>query len=154
MAQTLTPDDLDVLAERIPPLVDVDAHVVEPADVWSSRLPAKYRDIGPHIEYHPAGQPVLAGGTYIEAPGTEGPDVAWWFYEDHKYSVKRLIAAVGYPPDEIGMEGITYDQMRPGCWQPQARLDDMTMNHVEGSLSFPNYPRFCGQLFMRADDKE
>ena len=60
--------------DRIPPLVDVDAHVVEPADVWSSRLPARYREIGPHIEYHPAGTPVLAGGTYIEEPGTEGPD--------------------------------------------------------------------------------
>src|SRR6187455_701740 len=98
MAQTLTPDDLDALAERIPPLVDVDAHVVEPADVWSSRLPAKYRDIGPHIEYHPAGRPVLAGGTYIEEPGTSGPDVAWWFYEDHRCSVKRLIAAAGTRP--------------------------------------------------------
>ena len=76
MAQTLTPDDLDALAERIPPLVDVDAHVVEPADVWSSRLPEKYREIGPHIEYHPAGSPVLAGGTYIEEPGTEGPDLS------------------------------------------------------------------------------
>ena len=30
----------------------------------------------------------------------------------------------------------------------------MTMNHVEASLSFPNYPRFCGQLFMRGQDKE
>ena len=112
MAQTLTPDDLDVLAERIPPLVDVDAHVVEPADVWSSRLPTKYRDIGPQIEYHPAGRPVLAGGTYIEEPGTDGPDVAWWFYEDHRYSVKRLIAAAGYAADDISMAGITFDEMK------------------------------------------
>jgi predicted TIM-barrel fold metal-dependent hydrolase len=138
----------------IPWIVSLDDHVVEPPDLWTSRLPAKYRDVGPHIVMAPTGTPILDGGGYIEAPGTEGPDVAWWFYEDHKYSVKRLIAAAGYPPDEIGMEGITYDQMRPGCWQPQARIDDMTMNHVEASLSFPNYPRFCGQLFLRAHDKE
>ena len=31
--------------DRIPPLVDVDAHIVEPPDVWSSRLPAQYREI-------------------------------------------------------------------------------------------------------------
>ena len=138
----------------IPWIVSLDDHVVEPPDLWTSRLPAKYRDVGPHIVMAPSGTPILDGGGYIEAPGTEGPDVAWWFYEDHKYSVKRLIAAAGYPPDEIGMEGLTYDQLRPGCWQPRARLDDMTMNHVEGSLSFPNYPRFCGQLFMRGQDKE
>jgi predicted TIM-barrel fold metal-dependent hydrolase len=139
---------------RIPPIVDLDAHVVEPPDVWSSRLPARYRDVGPRIQYHPSGQPVLAGGAYIEEPGTEGDPVAWWFYEDHRYSVKRLIAAAGYPADEITMTGITYDDMRPGCWQPAARLADMDLNGVEAQLAFPNYPRFCGQLFLRGKDPE
>ena len=154
MTQTLNSDALDVLAERIPPLVDVDAHVVEPADVWSSRLPAQYREIGPHIEYHPAGRPVLAGGTYIEEPGTDGPDVAWWFYEDHRYSVKRLIAAAGYAADDISMAGITFDEMRPGCWQPVARLADMDINGVEAQICYPNYPRFAGQIFLNGKDKE
>ena len=133
----------------IPWIVSLDDHVVEPPDVWTTRLPAKYRDVGPHVVMAPAGTPILDGGGYREAPGTDGPDVAWWFYEDQQYSVKRLIAAAGYPADEIGFDGITFDQMRPGCWQPQARLDDMTMNHVEASLAFPNYPRFCGQIFLQ-----
>jgi predicted TIM-barrel fold metal-dependent hydrolase len=138
----------------IPWIVSLDDHVVEPPDVWTKRLPAKYRDIGPHIVMAPPGTPVLDGGTYREAPGTEGDPVAWWFYEDQQYSVKRLIAAAGYPAEEIGFDAITFDQMRPGCWQPQARLDDMTMNHVEASLAFPNYPRFCGQIFLKGEDKE
>jgi predicted TIM-barrel fold metal-dependent hydrolase len=138
----------------IPWIVSLDDHVVEPPDVWTKRLPAKYRDVGPHIVMAPPGTPVLDGGTYREAPGTEGDPVAWWFYEDQQYSVKRLIAAAGYPAEEIGFAGITFDQMRPGCWQPQARLDDMTMNHVEASLAFPNYPRFCGQIFLKGEDKE
>ena len=138
----------------IPWIVSLDDHVVEPPDIWTSRLPAKYRDVGPHIVMAPPGQPVLTGGTYQEEPGTEGDPVAWWFYEDHKYSVKRLIAAAGYPADEITMQGITFDDMRPGCWQPAARLEDMTMNHVEASLCFPNYPRFCGQIFMNGKDKD
>ncbi|NUP31769.1 MAG: amidohydrolase [Streptomycetaceae bacterium] len=138
----------------IPPIVDVDAHVVEPPDVWSSRLPAKYRETGPRVVHLPAGTPKLDGGGYIEEPGTEGPDVAWWFYEDHKYSVKRLIAAAGYPADEITMAGVTYDQMRPGCWQPAARLADMDANGVEAQLCYPNYPRFCGQIFLRGKDRE
>ena len=142
------------LIDRIPPIIDVDAHVVEPGDVWTSRLPSRYKEIGPRIEMRPAGQPVLAGGTYIEAPGTEGDPVAWWHYEDHLYSVKRLIAAAGYPAEEISLGGITYDQMRPGCWQPAARLEDMSLNGVQAQLSFPNYPRFCGQLFLRGSDRE
>jgi len=138
----------------IPWIVSLDDHVVEPPDVWTKRLPAKYRDVGPHIVMAPPGTPVLDGGTYREAPGTEGDPVAWWFYEDQQYSVKRLIAAAGYPAEEIGFDAITFDQMRRGCWQPQARLDDMTMNHVEASLAFPNYPRFCGQIFLKGEDKE
>ena len=146
MAQTLDRDDLDALTERIPPIVDLDAHVVEPPDVWSSRLPAKYRDIGPHIEYLPAGSRCSTGGGYIEEPGTEGPDVAWWFYEDHKYSVKRLIAAAGYPADEITIAGITFDEMRPGCWQPKAAPRRHGPERRRGAALLPELP-----AFLRAD---
>ncbi len=156
MAQTADVP-LDVapeLVDRIPGIVDLDAHVVEPPDIWTARLPPRYRDVGPHVEYHPMGTPQLAGGTYVEAPGTEGPPIAWWCYEDHRYSVKRLIAAAGYPADEISLGGITFDEMRPGCWQPRARLADMDVNGVDAQMSFPNYPRFCGQIFLGGRDRE
>ena len=45
---------------------------------------------------------------------------------------------------------ITYDEMRPGCYDPKARLDDMDIDHVEASLCFPTFPRFCGQTFAEA----
>ncbi len=146
--------DWDAVVERIPPIIDVDAHLVEPADIWTSRLPLALRDVGPRVEYLPAGTPILDGGGYIEAPGSEGEPVAWWHYEDSFYSVKRIIAAAGYPADEITLDGITFEQMRPGCWQQQARLDDMTLNGVEAQLCFPNYPRFAGQIFLRGQDKD
>lgn len=147
----------DILAERlgkIPPIVDVDAHVVEPPDVWSSRLPTKYKDVGPRIVYAPAGEIKLVGASYIEAPGTEGPDVAWWFYEDRQTAIKRYIAAAGVPADEVTLTGITYEDMRPGCFRPSDRIADMTTNGVQAQMCFPNYPRFCGQLFLWGKDKE
>ncbi len=131
--------------DKIPWIVDLDAHVVEPPDVWSSRLPAHLRHVGPHIEYMPGGVPKLEGASYVEAPGTDGPPVAWWCYEDHRASVKRTIAAAGFPAEEVVLRGVTYDEMRPGCWQPAARLVDMSLNGVQAQLCFPNYPRFCGQ---------
>ncbi len=142
------------LVAKIPPIVDLDAHVVEPPGVWRDRLPAKYREIGPHIEYLPAGVPKLAGSTYVEEPGTEGPEVAWWCYEDHRASLKRTIAAVGFGRDEIELRGVTYDEMRPGCWRVPDRIADMDLNHVAAQLCFPNYPRFCGQQFMSGKDKD
>ena len=59
----------------IPLIVDLDAHVVEPPDVWSSRLPARLREVGPHIEYMPGGVPVLKGSSYVESPGRR--DLTW-----------------------------------------------------------------------------
>jgi predicted TIM-barrel fold metal-dependent hydrolase len=44
--------------------------------------------------------------------------------------------------------------MRPGCYDPKARVEDMQMNHVEASLCFPSFPRFCGQTFTEAKDRE
>ena len=139
---------------RIPSIIDMDAHVVEPPDVWSSRLPAKYREAGPHIVLAPAGDVKLVGSSYIESPGTEGPDVAWWSYEGKLTSLKRYIAAAGVPADQVNMDGITYDEMRPGCWKVADRIADMDINGVQAQLSFPNYPRFCGQMFLWGQDKE
>ena len=142
------PTAVEPAVAQIPWIVDLDAHVVEPPDVWSNRLPTHLRDAGPHIAYMPGGVPRLEGASYVESPGTDGPLVAWWCYEDHRASVKRTIAAAGFPAEEVVLKGVTFDEMRPGCWQPEARLEDMSINGVQAQLCFPNYPRFCGQQFL------
>ena len=91
---------------------------------------------------------------YKEAPGTDGPDVAWWRYEDTLTSLKRHIAASGFRPEEITLTGTTFDEIRPGCWKVPERLADMDVNHVEAQLCFPNYPRFAGQIFLWGKDRE
>jgi predicted TIM-barrel fold metal-dependent hydrolase len=139
---------------RLPGIVDLDAHLVEPPDVWTDRLPARYREQGPRVEYLPAGEAKLVDAGYIESPGTDGPLVPWWHYEDHLYSLKRLIAAAGYDASEISTKSIGFDDMRPGCWRQQDRLADMTLNGVDAQLCFPNYPRFAGQLFLWGKDRE
>ena len=150
----VSPDVSPELIAKIPPIVDVDAHLVEPPDIWTPRLPAKFREAGPHVEYHPAGSIVLQGAGYIEAPGTEGPDVVWWNYEGTMTSLKRHIAASGFKPEEITLTATTFDEIRPGCWQVPDRLADMDVNGVEAQLCFPNYPRFAGQIFLWGKDRE
>ncbi len=152
--QIIRPDVLDARLAKIPRLIDVDAHVVEPPDVWSSRLPARFRDRGPRIVHAPAGDVELVDGKYVEAPGTEGPDVAWWNYDGVMTQIKKYIAAAGVPADEVTNEGITYDDMRPGCYIPSERLKDMDVNGVQAQMCFPNYPRFCGQIFLWGQDRE
>ena len=52
------------------------------------------------------------------------------------------------------MTALTYDEMRPGCWDRDERIKDMELNWVDGSLPFPTFPRFCGQTFYVGDDKD
>ncbi|KPM56577.1 amidohydrolase [Frankia sp. R43] len=139
-----------------PKIVSVDDHVVEPPDVWSSRLPARYRDVGPRVVHAPKGEVTFVGGRLtvtMGAPGS-GPDVAWWRYEDLCRPLMRLDAAVGFDRDEVDLRLVRYDQMRPGAFMVADRLADMDVNHIESSLCFPTFPRFCGQTFTEAADRE
>ncbi|MGE0309435.1 MAG: amidohydrolase, partial [Acidimicrobiia bacterium] len=40
------------IAETIP-VIDVDTHLLEPADLWTSRLPKKWHDEAPHVVSDP-----------------------------------------------------------------------------------------------------
>jgi predicted TIM-barrel fold metal-dependent hydrolase len=141
--------------DDFPKIVSVDDHVVEPAHVWEQWLPAKHRDKGPRVERRGIGtMRHVGGGTYEQTFDPEGPQADCWVYEDLVYIHKRHVAAVGFDRDDMTMSPMTYDEMRPGCYEPKARVDDMELNWVEASLSFPSFPRFCGQAFLEAKDRE
>jgi predicted TIM-barrel fold metal-dependent hydrolase len=140
----------------IPKIISVDDHVVEPPHVWRTWLPARFRDRGPTIERRGvAGMRHVGGGHYEQVFAEDAPERAdCWVYEDLVYVHKRHVAAVGYPRDEMTMTPMTYDEMRPGCYDPAARIADNELNHVEASLCFPTFPRFCGQTFAEAKDRD
>ena len=139
--------------DRIPPLVDVDAHIVEPPDVWSSRLPAKYRDIGPHIEYHPTGHPE-AGRRHLHRGAR------------HRGSRCRLVVLRGPPllgeaPHRRRGLSRRRDQLlaasrssrcAPAAGSSRTASPTWTLNHVQAQLCYPNYPRFAGQIFLYGKD--
>ncbi len=142
----------------IPRIVSVDDHVIEPADTWTKRLPAKYQDIGPRLERLRVDNLAFDGMNYsfdiVDNKSDNGKFADFWCYEDLKVPMRRIITAVGFAPEERTMLPVTYEEMRKGCWDQAARLADMDANHTEASLCFPTFPRFCGQTFAEAKDKE
>ena len=114
--------------------VSVDDHLIEPADLWSKRVPAKYREAAPHFV-------------------TEGDD-EFWVYEDRQIITSGLNAVAGKSKEEFSPEPIGYADMREGCYVPEARVADMNQGHVLSSLMFPSFPRYCGQVFHEAKDKD
>jgi predicted TIM-barrel fold metal-dependent hydrolase len=116
-------------------LVSVDDHVVEPPGMFDGHLPDKYKDLAP------------------KAITTEaGDDV--WSYEGQELPNIGLNAVAGRPPAEYGIDPTSFADMREGCYDIEARIADMNANGVLGSMCFPSFPQFCGQLFARTEDKD
>ncbi len=141
----------------IPLIVSVDDHVVEPPDLFERWLPAKFRSHpdAPRVERRGLESMTYRGGTTYEFVWSDdAPKADCWLYGDLIAPHKRHVAAVGFSRDEMTASPITYDEMRDGCYNPAARLADMDVDHVESSLCFPTMPRFCGQTFAEAADKD
>jgi predicted TIM-barrel fold metal-dependent hydrolase len=116
-------------------LISVDDHVLEPADLWTNRVPAKDRDRAPHMELDDKG-------------------MDYWVYDGKRYPSSGLSAVAGKSKEEFSPEPLSYSEMRPGCYDPRARLADMDQAGILASLCFPTVTRFCGQLFSEASDRE
>ncbi|HEX4220550.1 MAG TPA: amidohydrolase family protein [Acidimicrobiales bacterium] len=139
--------------EEVPRIISVDDHVIEPADLWSSRLPAKYADRAPRIvrQKLKIGNSTGGAGTWVEAEDGDWGDV--WHYEDVRAPMIQLFAAPGF--GELAHKVTTYEQYQPGTWKQKERLEAMTDNHVDAAVCFPNsLPRFAGQTFSEREDKE
>jgi len=126
-------------------LVSVDDHVIEHAEVWTDRLPAKYRDAGPRV-IDVASETV----DYYGRVAVEGQQI--WSYEGRLYSQLGLNAVAGTPPEQWAQDPLRFENMRPGCYDPSERVKDMDMDGVHASLCFPNLPRFGGAMFQKSDD--
>jgi predicted TIM-barrel fold metal-dependent hydrolase len=134
---------------EIPPIISVDDHVVEPPDLWQRWLPKALRATGPKVVRLPYA--TTPGGGVVVAP--DGPETDFWAFGDLRSAVKNGSAAAGLDPSEIDYRPVAYSEMRPGFYELKPRLEDMDANHIERSLCFPTFPRFCGQTFAEASDK-
>ena len=114
--------------------ISVDDHLIEPARLWQERVPAKWRDTAPRI--------------------VRDGDSEHWVYEDREIVTTGLNAVAGKSREEFSPEPITYEDMREGCYEPAARVADMDQGNVLASMLFPSFPRYCGQVFHEAKDKQ
>lgn len=116
-------------------LISVDDHLIEPGDVWTKDAPREFADRVPRL-------------TESDRSGLV------WEYEDLRMPIDKTILQAGQRPDQIVMGGARRDEMLDSYWQPKARLQAMDEDNVLASLCFPYFPRFCGQTFYEAKDRD
>jgi predicted TIM-barrel fold metal-dependent hydrolase len=138
---------------ELPRFISVDDHVLEPPDLWTSRLPSKYKDRGPHV-VRERGARIFRGGEPSWVTDSDAPNVAdVWYYDDMVLPLVRSLAMSGYEDDDA-RRPITYDDVLPGVWRREERFASMDLNHTDVSLCYPSITRFCGQAFLERDDKD
>jgi predicted TIM-barrel fold metal-dependent hydrolase len=117
-------------------IVSVDDHLIEPPDLFEGRMPAALADRAPRVDTLPNGRQT-------------------WVYEDGIYPNVGLNAVIGRPKDEWSMEPANFDEMRRGCWDVAARVEDMDLAGIAASVCFPSLiAGFSGTVFARSNDPE
>lgn len=103
-------------------LISADGHLNEPADVWTSRAAAKYRDLVPRVASLEKGDAwVFPGYDNIQVPFSWG-------------------ACAGRDPKNMG-PWCRYADINPGSYDPKARLLELDEDGVDAELIFgSNYP--------------
>ena len=100
-------------------LLSSDSHVIEPADLWTSRASARYRDRVPHLVREADADWWTAGDTRIfSLAGGADPGVRF----DH--------------PERLRLKAKEKD-VRPGAYDPIAKLADMEIDGVSGEVIYP-----------------
>jgi len=110
-------------------VIDTDAHVTEPADLWTSRLPKKWEDQIPAVSRHPK------------------TGVSHWRVGDKWLTPVGYYAPAGwrnYPPDRPK----EFAEIPPGAWIAEDRLKLMDDLGLYAQVLYPNLIGFESPVFI------
>ena len=113
--------------------VSADGHVVEPADLWTTRMDKRFRARAPRVESKPEADFYIIDGLEPLPVGLEG------------VSMEDKIAG-----EILSPQGRRHADTRPGAWDPQARLTDQEMDHLRAEVMYPG----VGLFLSAAPDAE
>ena len=102
-------------------LISADSHIVEPPDLWEKRIDPKFRDRAPRL--------VWTGETdrwYVDKDIPMGPGGGMLSEAGKRYY------------DREGMkQDSSFEEVRPGAYDPHARIKDMEVDGVLGEVLIP-----------------
>ena len=111
-------------------LISADSHINEPADLWTSRAPAKWRDRVPRVERFEQGDAWVIEG--MPGPMPVG-----------------LNACAGQDP-RLRQNWVRFDEIRSGGWDPAARVKEIEVAGVDAEVLYPT-PRISQSTYANAD---
>jgi len=101
------------------PIIDSDAHVNEPPELWQERVPARLKNRAPKVLHTPEGD-------------------MWSFDDGKKMRAVGLTATAGLSYLQFKPSGYRYDSIRPGSFDTAARLRDLDADGLYAQVMYPS----------------
>ena len=111
--------------------ISADSHVVEPADLWLTRMDKRFRDRAPHTVSQPEGD-------FFCSDGLPPAAIAGFFGA----MVNDKMTGSG----EVSSPLRRNAEIRPGAWDPMARLTDQDLDNVCAEVLYPGTAIFLVAL--------
>jgi predicted TIM-barrel fold metal-dependent hydrolase len=115
-------------------ILSADSHVLEPPDLWTTRMQPRFRDRAPHLEHEFNGQT----GDFLVC-------------DPLRPFNPTSLGCAGIPPAELEkFSRGGYAVCRPGSWDPVERLKDMDADGLAGEIFYCGYSM---SLFSHPDEE-
>ena len=119
-------------------VIDVDTHLVEPFDLWSSRAPAAMKDRLPRVK-------TIDG-------------VRSWVIDEDRILSKGAVPACTISKEGVKWPGLDFVQKQiedvdPAAYSVKERLEVMDRMGVNAQIIYPNILGFGGQKAVEVDDR-
>lgn len=101
------------------PVVDADAHVNEPPDLWQTRVPRGLRDRAPKLVHDDDGD-------------------VWLFDGGARRWHLGLTATAGLDVTQYRSKGLRYEEIRRASFDPKARLQEMDIDGIDIQVLYPS----------------
>jgi len=114
-------------------VIDVDTHVTEPPDLWTSRIGSKWHDVVPRVE------------------NIKGRD--FWVINGKKGLAPGGVSMAGHngrPPNEFPP---TFDDIAPAAYDARARIEHMDREGIYAQVLYPNVGGFGSQNFLSIENE-
>jgi len=117
------------------PIIDADTHVVEPPDLWTSRVSAKWGDKVPHVRWDPQMEEDAWYTADVRLGAVGGPAMAGW-HEHPPYHPRR------------------FEDTDPRSWDAVERVKVMDDYGVQAQVLYPNVAVFDAKNILSMGDTE
>jgi len=114
-----------------PLLIDADSHVTEPPDVWTARVPSKFRGDVPYVEH------------------LDGMDT--WVLQGKRLGPVGVTAPAGWPDFPAGYPP-RFEDCHPAAADAHARLRYMDEAGIWAQVLYPNVGGFGSENFLALGD--